>query len=130
MFFKNSNRLKNMIKFKKIYNESVKELANKNIVAEDDAIIQNEIILDFSLLDKAEKTLNEINIRADAEKYNLDIIDIDKIKNKVVLKGPDQNLIDFLLKTGYCTDINDVQNNFNKLNISGYLQAIDDRNKE
>jgi len=119
-----------MIKFKKIYNESVKELSNKNIVAEDEAQVQNEIILNYSLLDKDEKSLNEINLRADAEKYNVNIIEFDKLKNKVTLKGADQNLIDFLLKTGYCIDINDVQNNFSKLNITGYLQSIDDKNKE
>lgn len=122
-----------MINFKKIYTESVKDLNSKkkNIVAEDDAPIQNEIILNYSLLDKPnQQSLNEINLRADAEKYNVNIIELDKVKSIVSLKGEDKNLIEFLLKTGYCIDINDVQNNFGKLNVTGYLQAIDDKNKE
>lgn len=123
-----------MINFKRIYTESVKDLnaaKKKNIIAEDDVPVQNEIILNYSLLDKPDKqSLNEINVRADAEKYNVNIINLDKIKNTVTLKGEDKNLIEFLLKSGYCIDINDVQNNFGKLNITGYLETIDNKNKE
>jgi hypothetical protein len=122
-----------MISFRKIYNESVKQLNynKKNIIAEDDIPVQSEIVLNYSLLDKPnQKSLDEINLRANVEKYNINIIDLNNIKNTVLIKGEDKDLIEFLLKTGYCIDINDVQNNFGKLNITGYLQAIDDKNGE
>jgi hypothetical protein len=122
-----------MISFRKIYNESVKQLNynKKNIIAEDDIPVQSEIVLNYSLLDKPnQKSLDEINLRANVEKYNINIIDLNNIKNTVLIKGEDKDLIEFLLKTGYCIDINDVQNNFGKLNITGYLQSIDDKNKE
>lgn len=122
-----------MINFRKIYNESVKQLNynKKNIIAEDDVPVQSEIVLNYSLLDKPnQKSLDEINLRANVEKYNINIIDLNNIKNTALIKGEDKDLIEFLLKTGYCIDINDVQNNFGKLNITGYLQSIDDKNKE